>query len=183
VINEKILLEFVDSKGGFGCMTRENWLELENLQKADGEKAIARADEAGKGEKEKEVLWAATRKAKAIQTEARLKEADEREVEKEAAWQVQRESEKEARWEAQQEAETESISAAEESEREKNDSVQEPHWIYRVIRWCVIVYGSMGIFIVIALNFPIIGLFLILLFWINVLTSGGNDHSNISNGQ
>ena len=164
MINEKILLEFVDSKGGFGCMTRENWLELENLQKADGEKAIARADEAEKEEKKQEVLWAATKKAKAIQVEARLKEADEREVEREVAWKVQREAEKIAKWKDQEKAKIESVNAAEETEREKNDSVQEPHWIYRVIRWCVIVYGSMGIFIVIAVNFPIIGIFLILFF-------------------
>lgn len=167
-------------------MTRENWLELENLQKADRERAIARANKARKEEKEgkeQEVLRAATRKAKAIQAEVRLKEADEREVEREVAWKAQREAEKGAKCKNQEKSKIESINAAEETELEKNESVQEPHWIYRVIRWCVIVYGSMGIFIVIAVNFPIIGIFLILFFWLKVLTSGGNDHSNISNGQ
>ena len=183
MINEKILLEFVASKGGFGNMTRENWLELENLQKADRERVIARANKARKEEKERGVLRAAIKETKVIQAEARLKEADKREVEKEVAWEAQREAKKQAKCKAQEKARIESKNVAEETERGKNNSVQEPHWIYRVIRWCVIVYGSMGIFIVIAVNFPIIGIFLILFFWLKVLTSGGNDHSNISNGQ
>ena len=143
-------------------MSRDDWVEHDDLQKAD---------RVGKEEKKEEALREWNIRATAMQAEARLKKADEREAEKEA------------RWEAQQEAEIESINAAEESETEKNDSVQEPHWIYRVIRWCVIVYGSMGIFIVIAVNLPIIGLFLILLFWLKVLSVGGSDHSINSNGQ
>ena len=143
-------------------MSRDDWVEHDDLQKAD---------RVGKEEKKKEALREWNIRATAMQAEARLKKADEREAEKEA------------RWEAQQEAEIESINAAEESETEKNDSVQEPHWIYRVIRWCVIVYGSMGIFIMIAVNFPKIGTFLILLFWLKVLSVGGSDHSINSNGQ
>jgi DNA polymerase III subunit epsilon len=33
MINEKILINFVNSKGGFGKMNRKNWIEHENLQK------------------------------------------------------------------------------------------------------------------------------------------------------
>ena len=174
MINEKLLTEFVSSKGGLGNMSRDDWVEHDDLQKAD---------RVGKEEKKKEALREWNIRATAMQAEARLKKADEREAEKEARWAAQQEAEKEARWEAQQEAEIESINAAEESETEKNDSVQEPHWIYRVIRWCVIVYGSMGIFFMFAVNFPKIGTFLILLFWLKVLSVGGSDHSINSNGQ
>lgn len=196
MINEKILLEFVDSKGGFGCMTRENWLELENLQKADGERAIARADEAGKGEKEKEVLWAATRKAKAIQTEARLKEADEREVEKEAAWQVQREAERVDResreFHAQDpvERQRKSLEAHQERQRQyheewKRRHTPEPseHWLIFSIKYIMILAAISGFFIILATTAPILGIIFAIIFQIGLLTTNGTDHSNNSNGQ
>ena len=196
MINEKILLEFVDSKGGFGCMTRENWLELENLQKADGERAIARADEAGREERGKEVLWAATRKAKAIQTEARLKEADEREVEKEAAWQVQREAERVDResreFHAQDpvERQRKSLEAHQERQRQyheewKRRRTPEPseHWLIFSIKYIMILAAISGFFIILATTAPILGIIFAIIFQIGLLTTNGTDHSNNSNGQ
>jgi hypothetical protein len=60
---------------------------------------------------------------------------------------------------------------------------REPHWVYRAIKWCIIVYGSSAAFIVVILNFPILGMFLIGLFWLKVLASGASDYSIVSNGQ
>ena len=188
-------------------MTRENWLELENLQKADRGMAIARANEAGKEEteeKEKEVLWAATRKVAAIQTEARLKEADEREVEREAAWKVQ----KEAAWQVQREAERvdresrefhaqdpverqrKSLEAHQERQRQyheewKRTHTPEPseHWLIFCIKYIMILAASCGFLIISATTAPILGIIFIIIIWIGALTTNGTDHSNNSNGQ